>query len=42
MTNRDPLSAYLAWFLEQPQAFRFDATVRVLPRGSVIPFKRLS
>jgi hypothetical protein len=45
MTNRDALSAYLLWFLEQQGAFWFDAQDHepgpTQPRTSVvIPFRR--
>jgi len=46
MTNRDALSAYLLWFLEQRGAFWFDAegieSGPTQPRTSavVIPFRR--
>jgi hypothetical protein len=46
MTNRDALSAYLLWFLEQHGAFWFDAQDNrpdpPQPRTSavVIPFRR--
>jgi hypothetical protein len=46
MVDRDRLTAYLTWFLQQPDAFRFDADAAVAhpvrPKRSaiVIPFRR--
>jgi hypothetical protein len=48
MTNRDALSAYLLWFLEQRGAFWFDGqdhepgTSQPRTSAVVIPFRRRS
>jgi len=36
---RDPLLVYLAWFLQQPEAFRFDAQAELTRSAVVIPFR---
>jgi hypothetical protein len=36
---RDPLLAYLAWFLQQTEAFRFDAEPETARSAVVIPFR---
>jgi len=43
MNNRDPLLAYLIWFVRQQDAFRFDTeddSARSTRSAVVIPFRR--